>query len=201
MLDEEIILLVKEFRHEEAIQRYVDKQKYDKAEEFCLKQDKKLGLLTILLSIYFKQYTENEQEFKRVIESKQPGSVSNALQYQQKAEFFRDQALNLLRNHSSKNQLDPLQVLKLIPDNWQLKTKEYNLLGFLSSIFDHQMTIEENSQISKNLSKMEQLHTEHELNELKTAYIVIGDDSICKVCKRKLKPKNIRIFPNGGVFH
>ena len=53
MFDEEILLLIKEDRHKEAIQRYVDKEKYEKAEEFCVKQDKKLGLLTILLSIYF----------------------------------------------------------------------------------------------------------------------------------------------------
>lgn len=48
---------------------------------------------------------------------------------------------------------------------------------------------------------MEQLNAEHELNELKTAYLVIADDTVCKVCKRKLKPKNIRVFPNGGVYH
>lgn len=106
-----------------------------------------------------------------------------------------------MRNFSSKNLLDPLIVLTLIPENWELKTNEYNAIAFLSSIFDHQLTIEENSHISKNLSKMEQLNAEYELNELKTAYLVIGDESICKVCKRKLKPKNIRIFPNGGVFH
>ncbi len=53
MFDEEILLLIKEERHKEAIARYVDKEKFDKAEDFCTKQDKKLGLLTILLSIYF----------------------------------------------------------------------------------------------------------------------------------------------------
>jgi len=42
-----------------------------------------------------------------------------------------------MRNHSAKNQLDPLVVLNLIPENWELKTNDYNLLSFLSSIFDH----------------------------------------------------------------
>ena len=49
MFDEEILLLVKEDKHKEAILRYVDKEKYEKAEEFCVKQDKHLGLLTVLL--------------------------------------------------------------------------------------------------------------------------------------------------------
>ena len=48
---------------------------------------------------------------------------------------------------------------------------------------------------------MEQLNAEHELNELKSAYLVIGEESLCKVCKRKLKPNNIRVYPNGGVYH
>ena len=63
------------------------------------------------------------------------------------------------------------------------------------------MTVEENSNIGKNLSKMEQLNTEYELNELKTAYLMIDDGTMCKVCKRKLKSKDIRVFPNGGVYH
>ena len=92
-------------------------------------------------------------------------------------------------------------VLKLIPDDWELKNDDYDLITFLSSVFDHMLTIEENSTIAKSLSKMEQLNAEHELNDLRTAYLVINDDTICKVCKRKLKPKNIRIFPNGGVYH
>ena len=63
------------------------------------------------------------------------------------------------------------------------------------------LTVEENSKIAKNLSKMEQLNAEHEYNELKSSYLVIGEDNLCKVCKRKLKPNNIRIYPNGGVYH
>ena len=60
-----------------------------------------------------------------------------------------------MRNHSSKNQLDPLVVMKLIPEDWELKNEEYDLITFLSSVFDHMLTIEENSTIAKSLSKME----------------------------------------------
>ena len=106
-----------------------------------------------------------------------------------------------MRNHSAKNSLDPLTVLNLIPEDWELITSNYNLISLLSSVFDHQLTIEENSQIAKNLSKMEQLNAEHELNEIKSYYMVIGEESICKVCRRQLKPDKIRIYPNGGTFH
>lgn len=106
-----------------------------------------------------------------------------------------------MKKHSSTNDLDPLTVLRLIPEDWELKTPQYNLVSFLSSIFDNTMTLEENSKIGMNLSKMEQLNSEKEKNELQTAYMVITEDMLCKVCKSKLKHKNIRIFPHGQAFH
>ena len=53
MFEEEILLLIKENRHKEAIKKYVDNGRYAKAEEFCVTKDKSLGLLTTLLTIYF----------------------------------------------------------------------------------------------------------------------------------------------------
>jgi hypothetical protein len=48
---------------------------------------------------------------------------------------------------------------------------------------------------------MEHLNSEHHLNEMKQAYLVINDDSMCKVCNKELKHKTLRIFPNGGAYH
>lgn len=56
LFDEEILLLIKQNLHEEALKKYVDNEKYAKAEEFCITKDKSLGLLTTLLTIYFKYY-------------------------------------------------------------------------------------------------------------------------------------------------
>jgi hypothetical protein len=108
-----------------------------------------------------------------------------------------------MRNQKAKfkTQIDPLTVLSLIPDDWEIITPERNLISLLSSIFDQTLTVEENIEISRNLSKMERQQNQYELNELKSAYLVIGEESICKVCKRKLKPNNIRVYPNGGVYH
>ena len=51
--------------------------------------------------------------------------------------------------------MDPVTVLSLIPDDWEIITKERNLVNLLSSIFDQTLTVEENIEIQKNLSKME----------------------------------------------
>jgi hypothetical protein len=60
-----------------------------------------------------------------------------------------------MRNSHAKNQLDPITVLNLSPEHWELKTQEYNLVTFLSSLFDQMLTVEENTKISKHLTKME----------------------------------------------
>lgn len=100
MFEEEILLLIKEDKHKEAIARYVDKEKFEKAEEFCVKQDKKLGLLTTLLSVYFQYYVDNDKKYNDFISS---GQIAAAIPFKEKAEKFRDQALHVMRNHSSKN--------------------------------------------------------------------------------------------------
>lgn len=71
------------------------------------------------------------------------------------AQKYESRALNLMRNQKAKSQLDPVTVLSLIPDDWEIITKERNLVNLLSSIFDQTLTVEENIEIQKNLSKME----------------------------------------------
>jgi hypothetical protein len=198
MLEEQIILLIRENKHSEAIRKYVDSGEFDKAEEFCISKDKSLGLITTLLTIYFQQYQDFMAESKSLQAS---GDISGKAKATEKAQKYEWRALNLMRNPKAKTQLDPVTVMSLIPDDWDIITPERNLIVLLSSIFDQTLTVEENIEISKNLSKMEYQSTQYQLNELKSAYLVIGEESSCKVCKRKLKPHSIRIYPHGGVYH
>jgi hypothetical protein len=72
MLEEQIILLIKENRHSDAMKKYVDSGEFDKAEEFCLTKDKsgEQGLLTTLLTIYFEYYQNFMNEAKQLLEMK-----------------------------------------------------------------------------------------------------------------------------------
>lgn len=106
-----------------------------------------------------------------------------------------------MKKYSAGTMLDPNLVLEMIPDHWEIKTSEYNLVSYLQSMFDHLLTVEENAKLSLNLSNMEMLNKEKETNDLKQAYLVLGDESMCKICNRKLSYKYIKIFPNGGVYH
>jgi len=49
-----------------------------------------------------------------------------------------------MRTHSSDDELDPESVINMIPEDWVLQTGDYDMVSFLKSVFDHQMTVEEN---------------------------------------------------------
>jgi hypothetical protein len=106
-----------------------------------------------------------------------------------------------MKKYSSGHMLDPYLVLEMIPEDWEIKNEDYNLLKYLKSMFEHLLTMEENGKISLNLSNMETMNKEKEMVELKQAYLVIGDESMCKICNRKLSYKYVRVYPNGGVYH
>lgn len=127
--------------------------------------------------------------------------VKKRQRFLDKAEQFRDIALGLIRDHASKNTLDPMTILNLIPEDWPLKTEGLDLVQFLVSMFDRYLTKEENSKIAKNLSNMEFNNSQFELNEHKKAYKTITHDTFCEVCKRKLEYKAIYIYPNGEACH
>ena len=180
--------MVKEKKFAEAISKHIDMGKFEKAEDFCMK-NKSAGLLTILLEQYFNRYDECIKQ----------GNLGS-LQKNKEAEEFRKQALRLMEKYSAED-LDPSKILDKVPDDWLLKTEEYDLVSFLSSIFTAQMTREENSKIAKNLVNMEYLNVEKEKNDIQSAYLVIREDDKCLVCQQNLGHKKIRIYPHGLAFH
>jgi len=42
-----------------------------------------------------------------------------------------------MQSKEARNQLKPLEVLQMIPGDWPLKSADCDLIGFMSSIFDH----------------------------------------------------------------
>ena len=109
-----------------------------------------------------------------------------------------------MRN-ASTGLLDPFAVIEAIPDSWNLSSVsdnlQYNLIEFLSSLFDAQMTAEENAMIAANMAGLESFNTEIEKREMESAYLVIRDETECPWCNKTLNFKKIRIFPHGMAFH
>lgn len=134
MFDEEILLLIKQDRHTEALEKYVIKDLHDEALNFCLSKDKSPGLLTTLLEIYFSNYEKGIAQSK-ILEDR--GKVSESITARNKAAEYSKSALKLLNNEKSKDSLNPKTVLNKIPEDWDIITNEYNLISLLSSLFDH----------------------------------------------------------------
>jgi hypothetical protein len=61
LLEEQVMLLIKQGKTYEALESYVQKEKYKEAEEFCLKQHdlNNQKLFTILFEIYLNMYKEH----------------------------------------------------------------------------------------------------------------------------------------------
>jgi len=57
MLEEQVTLLIKSGRTEEALESYIQKEKYQEADEFCMKQDPNNKLFTTLFKIYLERYS------------------------------------------------------------------------------------------------------------------------------------------------
>jgi hypothetical protein len=106
--DEEIILLMKDNRSADALKIFINNEQFDEAETFCENNNEGTGLLTKLLEIYFKEYEKCQTETNKV--------------FAKKADEWRSKALNLMRKHSSNDNLDALEVLDMIPEDWDLRS-------------------------------------------------------------------------------
>jgi len=124
MMEEEIILLVKEKRFEPAIEIFVKSEHYKEAEQFCNERPQ-LGLMNTLLKIYIDKYKYNVKQRRKYLEQQ---DQEKSKECQQLAIQFKKQGLELLKKYSQSSMLDPHKILDLIPDDWEIKSDDYNLL-------------------------------------------------------------------------
>lgn len=63
--------------------------------------------------------------------------------------------------------LDPTEVITMLPEEWDISSSDFDLTQYLKNMFNRLMTIEENAKIASNMSNMEILNKEKDLNQLK----------------------------------
>jgi hypothetical protein len=69
--------------------------------------------------VYFQQYDELMSMSKMMLES---GDITGHAKKKDAAQKFEARALKLMQNQKAKTQLDPVTVLSLIPDDWEIIT-------------------------------------------------------------------------------
>ena len=88
----------------------------------------------------------------------------------------------------------------MIPKDWSLKSDRFDLSTFLKIALQQEIA-EEDSFIDFELSKMNEFYTELDLNRRESAYLIIREDTECKICHMQLSHSKIRVYPNGLAFH
>lgn len=200
MMEETILLLVKGNQHSKALETYLDKGMDTEAENFCVGMPADLNLITTLFEIYMKRYNEWNEKCETIkIQNKGSKEFGTANSQKQR---YEQSAMSILKKYACHASLDAERVLKSFPDDWNLSsTRTYDLMKYLSIVFDHKLTLQENSNIGEGLSSMEHINMENKLATKKKAFVKITSDYICTICKSRLDIDKLFVYPNGQVVH
>lgn len=200
MMEETILLLVKGNQHSKALETYLDKGMDTEAENFCVSMPADLNLITTLFEIYMKRYSEWNEKCETIkIQNKSSKDFGTANSHKQR---YEQSSMSILKKYACHASLDAERVLKAFPDDWRLSSsRTYDLMKYLTIVFDHKLTLQENSNIGEGLSSMEHINMEHKLANKKKAFVKITSDYICTICKSRLDIDKLFVYPNGQVVH
>ena len=174
ILTEEIFLLGREKRHDEAIKTLLAKKKFKMAEEYC--SSKTDNLLTQLFKEYISIYEDLE------------GETRSQREMLARIHMF-------LLKYATHNELDPAEVLREIPDDWLLS--EGAMFTFLISSLSRSEHMRKNMKAKRQLSEINLQNSSYKLVKAQKAWIKITERDKCNVCNRKIGDKVFDVYPNG----
>ena len=106
--------------------------------------------------------------------------------------------LKIMRAHAAR--IDTTRALALLPDNLQIS--DPNLKVYLQSALRKVEHKRKNSQILRNLLKLEQLQAMRERAQLQKKYVIITSKDVCQICQRPFSSRSVpAIFPDGTFYH
>lgn len=74
-------------------------------------------------------------------------------------------------------------------------------MRYLTTVFDHKLTMQKNSAIGEKLSSMEFMTINQKVSTKKKSYVKITGDDKCGVCSGRLDLTKMYVYPNGQVVH
>eukprot|EP00112_Aurelia_sp_Birch-Aquarium-sp1_P011708 Seg2464.2 transcript_id=Seg2464.2/GoldUCD/mRNA.D3Y31 product="Transforming growth factor-beta receptor-associated protein 1" protein_id=Seg2464.2/GoldUCD/D3Y31 len=172
------ILYGKLDQHEKALQILVNKLKdHAAAERYCVVSSQGKGdelrtkLFHMLLAVYL-QCNESE------------GECSNV-----------EPAMKLLNTH--QRDFDPLEVMKMIPDDWSVGA----LSSFLAGAMRKSLHSSRHKKIEASLSRSVYLKNRYIYIGCQNGAINITEERSCDVCHRQFNEPTIARYPNGILAH
>ncbi|XP_060077097.1 vam6/Vps39-like protein [Ylistrum balloti] len=104
-------------------------------------------------------------------------------------------ALRLMKEHASK--IDSTKALEMLP----AATKIEEILNYLESVMEHQATVRRKNQVLKSMFYAENLQVHEQIMFYHKHKVVINDEKMCKVCKKRIGNSAFARYPSGMVVH
>ena len=202
LIEAKVLLLCRDRNYDEAlriqVQQAVKSDRFEDVEQFCLRQGE--GLLTKLLKLYISKVEEAEQGILAASKDDDKTKIAN---FNYDKGKFNTLAHQLLQKYAGNPELDPLQVIEMIPPGWLLNpsTATESLYSYLYVALSHTLHEVRNTLITKSVSEMDMLNVECEASKLKSASVRVSQERLCPVCHKKIGDRPFAVYPNGNTVH
>eukprot|EP00794_Sanderia_malayensis_P017011 gene17011-18724_t len=110
-------------------------------------------------------------------------------------EQFMKPAIQLINSHQFD--FDPLEALKMIPDDWAVGT----VANFLSGAMRNSLHTARTKKIESSLTRANYLQSRYVYINSQDGAVSINDDRKCDVCHKPFTEPNIARYPNGLLCH
>ncbi|KAL3874849.1 hypothetical protein ACJMK2_037811 [Sinanodonta woodiana] len=185
--EERAILLGRLGRHEQALGIYVHVLKDKRlAEEYCM-------------NYYDKSLEGNKDVYahllKMYLQPPEPSSLGLSSYSDSKPRTDMEAALGLLEDHAGK--IDTAKALDLLPPT----TKVKEILTYLENVLELKYATKHHCQILKSMLHAESLQVHEQRMFYEKIKVVITDEKICRVCKKRIGGSFFARYPNGIIVH
>ena len=102
--------------------------------------------------------------------------------------------------NSRFNELDPIEVIGILSNFENITLRDLN--SYLESVFKYQSHIHKQNKIVRQLLKNEHVVTLSNLIKQQKKYVLINENTVCSICKRKFQPSSAFVRqPDGTIMH
>ncbi|XP_041353642.1 vam6/Vps39-like protein [Gigantopelta aegis] len=174
-------------RHEHALGIYVHiLQDPELAKDFCEKnfnKDKEgnKDVYTYLLKMY--------------LQPPEPSALGIAPGQGVKAKPNMEAALKLLEDHAWK--IETTKALELLPAT----TRVRDILVYLENVMEHRASQHRQDQVLKSMLYAENLQVQEQRMHYQKIKVLINDEKVCRVCKKRIGDSAFARYPNGVIVH
>ena len=190
LIEGEIYLYSELKMHSEALDKLIanaitgERISFDRVELFCDQNAKsKPEIYDMFLEKLIKQYKERMAQ-----------NISDMSK-----QIFEEEIINFMQKNKQVEKINPVKALDLLPDN--LNVCDERLYDYLTNVIKEYTSLTNKYKIARNISDMALTYKEKEVIDEKKKYVMIDNDTVCDLCKKKIGVANFVVYPNMKIYH